>query len=273
MDTLIKTASRTASVGGDHLRTLGHKAAMLAESSGLPLTEAVCRTISGQNLNPIQVQRVVEFTNHEAFENKYSALLGGTCTAVEFSAGPADPEVVLMQLEKSGGMTRDVPVHASTDYSMAPTKRAHVELMYDNMRTPEGLRGDQLRQLSMLKAAHEELTGSAEASRYMKDQHLENVCAQTKQALAAGASPARVLEAWTGVDAMLAAPTADRVFGEISLPKIASHSAPINPRHPVVTSFAAFSKEAHNYVTLRKGLLELESQMHGASARLRAGGS
>lgn len=271
MDTLIKTASRMASADAGRLQALGYKAAMLAESAGLPLTEAVYRTVVGQSLNPTQVQRVVEFTNHEAFNNKYSALLGGPCTAVEFSAGPADPEVVLMQLQKCGESHEAQTAHG-IEYTMAPTKRGSLELHFEDMRTPEGLRLDHMRHLSMLKAAHEELTGSVEAARYTKDQLFEQVHENTKRAFAEGADPRMLLAAWQRVDAPLAGPTADRVFPSITVTKVSSANAPINPAHPVVTSFATFSKEARAFATLQKGLLALESQMHDASKKLSAGG-
>lgn len=271
MDTQIKTASRAGAADAGRLQMLGQKAAMLAESAGLPLTEAVYRTVVNQPLNPIQIQRVVEFTNHEAFSNKYSALLGAPCTAVEFSAGPADPEVVLMRLEKEGHMQTSMPSADLSAYMSGPTKTSSLELVFEDFRTPEGLKLDQLRHLSLLKAAHEELAESVEVSRYNLDQYLDALTTTTKRALSEGADPARLVDAWGRVDASLSGPTADRVFGGITITKVATIPRPINPDHPVVIGFAAFSKEAHTYAHLRKGLLALESQMHTASAQLSGG--
>lgn len=273
MDPLIKLAMREVPAGPEKLQALGHKAAMLAESACIPLSDAVVQTVMCEKLNPHQVQRVVEYTNHEAFNQKFSSLMGGPHRAVEFPAGPADPEVVMSMLQKKGG-TVDVPLD-HLDYSMPPMKQSSVsesEFWAPEFRTQEGLRLDVLGLRSKVASAHEEISNDMEVSKYFMEQKLEALRSQVKLALDQGADPSRLLNAWAQVDRELAAPTADRLFGSVVVTKVATVQAPINPQHPVVAEFAGFSKEARNYATKVAAVRELETELHKLDTWIRNGG-
>jgi hypothetical protein len=270
MSAWIKLAAQERVADASHLQALGQKAAFLAESAGLPLTEAVVETVCCEKLNQHQVQRVVEYTNHEAFNSKFSALLGGPNKAVEFNAGPADPEVVMMQLSKRASTNSEVALD-NMDYSMAPMKRAmSVEWQQEaEFRTPEGVRADVVGLRSKLAAAHEDLVGSSEVSLYFMNSRLQELQEQVKIALAAGADPNGLVSAWSRHDAVLGPATADRLFPQMEAGKVASRS--INPAHPVVQKFAEFAKEARSYAQAMGAVRELEAELHRVDTWIKGG--
>ena len=90
-------------VSGEHLEVLGKYAARAWDRGDYnTLNEAVVGTVRDEHLSPEQVRRVVEFCNGEAYLSEFRKE-GSKHRVVHFACGPADPGVVLRDLNDGGG--------------------------------------------------------------------------------------------------------------------------------------------------------------------------
>ena len=104
------------------LQDLGRKAAEgFSNKKYATLTTAVLNTVKQAGLTPMQVQRVVEFANKEAYAAQHSSKLAQAERNIEFSGGPARATDVLEQLN-SVPHRRIEPSY--DDYKSAPAKTA-----------------------------------------------------------------------------------------------------------------------------------------------------
>jgi hypothetical protein len=88
---------------------------------GKSLNDAVLSVIGHEDLGPEHTRRVCEFANQEAFQREWEK--GGSVRNVEFDGGPADPAVVLRELN-DGARPETVRV---SDYDEPPTKTARAD--------------------------------------------------------------------------------------------------------------------------------------------------
>lgn len=104
-------------VSGEELETFGKRAAADWSAGRYEtLTEAVVETVKHAHFSPEQVRRVVEFTNQHAYLNEFKK--EGSHKVVHFDCGPADPALVIQDLNDGGGGT--VFDNGVSDYATAP---------------------------------------------------------------------------------------------------------------------------------------------------------
>jgi len=88
---------------GQELEVLGKTAAKKYIGGELTLSKAVVETVKTAGLSPEQVKRVAEFANTEAYLDEFRK--EGEHKVIEFKGGPADPSVILQDLNDGGGGT------------------------------------------------------------------------------------------------------------------------------------------------------------------------
>lgn len=190
-----KNASPRASA---HLAVLG-KTAAAAWGSGkfASLTDAVVDTVRSEALGPEQVQRVVEFANHTAFDSEFKR--ASRVRIVDFSAGPADPVSVLNRLNEAPKTAQD---NGSLDYIGAPpsgTRASRLELIKAAFKT-EGSSYEVDNPMSTMSAARMDLDQAyddktAEISRleFEYERFQDRFYQEVKQAAAGGVSLGEVV--------------------------------------------------------------------------------
>ena len=256
----------------DHLQLLGKQAAQLAESGGLCLTDSVVHTLNAEGLNPNQVQRVVEFANTEAFQQKFASL-DPAMRVVDIDGGPADPQRVLQSLNDTA-RPQDVTMD-SLDYLLSPhekTSSTPLSPYEPTFRTVEGVQGDVLRLQQKLAAAQDELVASTESSKFQMMEALDELAGVVKTASLDGACHEDLVNAWCEIDSELVGSTLARM-PELETRYGVKVASQINPAHPVVTKYASFVKHAHQYHTyalaqrnVERRLMEVTSMLGAAHA-------
>jgi hypothetical protein len=254
--------NHTRSIDSTELRDLGRSAVDLSNSHGIGLTEAVVRTIGHQKLSQHQVRRVVEAANHQAFASKYAAT-SGVLRAVEFDAGPADPEVVLGQL-RSTSMESDKSA-SFDDYGLPPMVEIPPEVII-SAPVQMGSIKDVYRLQDKLAWALEECIAGAEAARWNTRAAFEELHKQASSALVYGATPDDLIAAWSRIDGELAKVASDRLGMRLTGVKTASE---INPDHHVVGAFATLHAAMQDSVRYTNARMTVETELAKLSAALR----
>jgi len=113
--------ARARPVDPGRLQFLGKQAAALYTSNRTPLNDAVLSVIGTEDLGPEHARRVCEFANQEAFQREWEK--GGSVRNVEFDGGPADPAVVLRELNDGARPATS----RITDYDSPPVKTARAD--------------------------------------------------------------------------------------------------------------------------------------------------
>jgi hypothetical protein len=107
---------------GEELEVFGKQAACQYVTGKAPtLNEAVVETIKHAGLSPEQVKRVIEFANVDAYLKEFNKE-GSDHKYIEFDGGPADPSVILKDLNDGGGGT--VFDRGTADYDQPPGQKA-----------------------------------------------------------------------------------------------------------------------------------------------------
>ena len=102
---LILQQQQARKVTGEELETYGKYAATLYSRGRYPtLGESVVQTVKTASLSPEQVKRVVEFANTAAYLEEFHKE-GQQHRYIELAGGPADPGVVLRDLNDGGSPT------------------------------------------------------------------------------------------------------------------------------------------------------------------------
>lgn len=117
-------------VSGEELEVMGKKAAsryLCGECN--TLNNAVVETVKQAGLSPEQVKRVIEFANTNAYIEQFNKL-GSDHKYVEFHGGPADPSVILKDLNDGGGGT--VFDRGLADYNRLPMEKSSSDLLAQN---------------------------------------------------------------------------------------------------------------------------------------------
>lgn len=110
-------------VAPEDLELFGKKAAAVWSSGACStLSDAVVSTIKHAHLSPEQVKRVVEFTNHSAYQNEFKKE-GSNHRYIDFGeGGPANPSEVLKELN-SGGTEVVTRENNLDDYNGPPPEK------------------------------------------------------------------------------------------------------------------------------------------------------
>jgi hypothetical protein len=117
-------------ISGEELEVMGKKAAaryLTGEQD--TLNSAVVETVKQAGLSPEQVKRVIEFANTNAYIESFNKL-GSEHKYVEFHGGPADPSVILKDLNDGGGGT--VFDRGMADYNHLPLEKSSSDLLAQN---------------------------------------------------------------------------------------------------------------------------------------------
>lgn len=114
-------------ISGEDLETMGKRAAdQWASGAFKTLSDSVVGTIKTAGLSPEQVRRVIEFANTHAYLVEFRKE-GSAHRVIDFDGGPADPSVVLKDLNDGGGGT--VFDRGTLDYNAPPAgKSKHASL-------------------------------------------------------------------------------------------------------------------------------------------------
>lgn len=259
MATLQRDRGRNASAS--ELESLGKTAARLSDTSGLSLTEAAVRTLEPHGFNAEQIRRVVEHANIAAVNHKFASL-SGRDRIVHIDGGPADPVTVIDALSASASAPGARLM--AMEYATAPDhyKTASVPILntYDPDMPDLGTK---------LAAAHEELSGMASALEFRMQMQFDDVCHRAKQAARDGASLTDLAIAWSHVDPQLVDTVTTRLQGEVHT-GVKTAGRRISSEHPVVESYAAFSKVAHEYNRAVNARRNIEGEMAKVATFLRA---
>lgn len=243
------------------LETLGKEAAALANTSGLGMNEAVVQAIGKTKLNSEQVRRVVEFANHEAFHQKYSAL-DPRMRAVDIDGGPADPVQVLQDLNNGArpqSMQIDAFEYTATPKTAGTTMDFGLGVVAEERMTKTAALSDLLVLKEKLATAHEQLIGDSGSQKMQMQDSFQDLIDTIGQAKRAGLCAEDVRDAWASINPKLAEIASVRAAlpsrGSI---KVAQH---INPLHPVITKFAEFARYAEAYAVADTARRDVESQL------------
>lgn len=256
--------ARAKPVDPGKLQFLGKQAAALYTEAGTPLSEAVISVIGKEDLGPEHARRVCEFANQEAFQHEWEK--GGSVRNIEFRGGPADPAMVLRELN-DGARPDAVRVR---DYDEPPVKVARADRRVEQEifgkyasdqthSTPGGA--------SDVHSLYQTVTG-ARGHLHSKISGLE----VTKEALArelgdavctevlSGGSLHKVASAWSAfcrkqnlfhealsvsVNRMRERAVPDSAFDmdKVACLPFSAEKIP-NPQHPVISRFIEFTKTA-----------------------------
>jgi hypothetical protein len=113
--------ARAKNVDPGKLQLLGKQAAALYSEGGTSLTDAVVNVIGKEDLGPEHARRICEFANQAAFQNEWEK--GGSVRNIEFEGGPADPAVVLREMN-DGARPETLRI---SDYDEPPQKLARAD--------------------------------------------------------------------------------------------------------------------------------------------------
>jgi len=281
----------------EQLEMMGKKAACLYDQRGTDLSEAVVEVTKEARLAPEQVKRVCEFANTAAYLNEFEK--GGEVRNVTFSGGPADPGKVLRELNDGSHPAVNHVKEAGYEPPTGHYKTASADhLLAQALGVTEGfektaeacanhmVRANQIDEVYDLKV---KLGGVRDhlRSRYVSSGVLFNdvrgdLCKEAEQVLAGGFSlgdVARALAPFSPNPFLLK--TAMMEIGEhlqtkghdpsslgSSLTKTAGKAVP-NPKHPLVTTFTAFTKVAMEHRKLEAAVGLIDEQLGTVNARLK----
>jgi hypothetical protein len=250
---------------GEYLEVLGKKAAAdWTAGEHKTLTDAVVTTVKQAQLSPEQVKRVAEFANTAAYLEAFKKE-GATHHVVDFPGGPADPAVILQDLNDGGGGS--VFDRGTGDYD-APPKTASIEsdvaerelgaIFGADLKTelPYANPHSEVIELKdKLAGAEDHLQTQLDGLEVMYADLGDRVYHQVKQAALSDVSLGDVMQAWSTV-----APSADHIKVAFSLitPRLlrdgvfhtleaavasvdkTASARVVNTEHPLIVEFEEF---------------------------------
>lgn len=269
-------------ISGEHLEVLGKKASSLwSEGRCDTLTEAVIETVKHAGLSPEQVKRVIEFTNTDAFLREFKKE-GQAHRVVDFgSGGPADPSIILKDLNDGGGGS--VFDRGTLDYDQPPMSKAasvqEDDLLFSafarqEQKYPEVNPYCQVIELrDKLAGAQEHVTSMLSGLEIAYSDLADLIYGDVKQAALQGYSLGDMVQVWSAaspseehvkVAFQLLTPRLlrEEVFHSVdevnsSLTKVASLRV-VNPRHPAVTHFREYCETLSKLAEFRAAKEELQ---------------
>lgn len=205
--------TRNIRVWPGKLQELGQEAAR-GYASGQSLTEAVIDAIGSEELGPEHIRRVCEFANQAAYKNEWDK--GGNVRNIEFEDGPADPAVVMRELNDGARQDAQPSERVISDYDYEPPDEGPVktaastiekELFADHL-SPKTHREDVVDPFNDMLRIHQQFTGAEEhmlskiSSLQVREQEVKDaLCHEVRKAVLNGESFAKIAYAWARSDA------------------------------------------------------------------------
>jgi hypothetical protein len=247
-------------------------------------------------LSPEQVRRVCEFANTDAFLREFKKESGANHKVVDFDGGPADPSVVLGDLNDGGGGT--VFDRGTLDYHMPPTEKHASDERAEAALTAafgpgeavlpfENPLADVMEFRDKAAGAYEHLSAQVSGLETAFDDLSERLYFQVKQAALGGSSLgeiSQVLEVGAPSDEymkiafemMTPRLLKEGVFLSIdaavaSLDKVASRRM-VNREHPLVSVMTEYSECLNKLAHTRAAQAELNAAQAEATAFLKSAG-
>lgn len=272
------------------LQLLGKQAAALHSDGGTPLTEAVLSVIGHEDVGPEHARRICEFANQEAFQREWEK--GGSVRNVEFEGGPADPAVVLRELN-DGARPEAIRV---SDYDEPPTKLARADRRVEEeifgkyagvmapMMVPRGL-PDLHRMRQTISGAQEHFMSKISGVEVTKMTLARELGDEVCKAVMEGDSLYKIANAWSrfgadkrdfqeALDVSITRMRERRVPGwDVEAEKLAGEQETVgkipNPAHPLISRFIEFTKVAAQYRVLKSAHGVLGEQLGPVNAAIR----
>lgn len=287
--------SHARSVSGEDLETYGNRSAeKWASGEYKSLNDAVVGEVKHAGFAPEQVRRVVEFANTRAYLAEFRKE-GSTHKIIDFQGGPADPAVVLRDLNDGGGGT--VFDRGSLDYSREPkSKTASVSAVAERelqekfaasgpTEYPEvNPLGDFVDLRDKIAGVYQHKTSELSGLEVMFMDLSDLLYGQVKQAALNGYTLGDVLSAWQPVtpDAeyvkVAFAAIAPRLLKEevfrspallgASFEKVATARQLVNLEHPLVSTFQDFCQILYKLAETRESRDEAGAALETANAFL-----
>lgn len=262
----IEQQRHARSVSGEDLELLGKKASDLYRTGREPsLTKAVVAAVKTAGLSPLQVQRVIEFANTDAFLTAFRKE-GQAHRVIDLPGGPAIPTDVLNDLNDGGGGS--VYDRGTRDYESPPEAKQASVMTEEAFRAawgvtePPVVMADPLREAMDIKyklaGAEELLTQEISTLERLLGDANEELYSGVKQAalegyalgdivavmaLAESAHPVFMKRAFEEISPRL---VKDGVFSpeglESSFQKTASGAKTYAANHPLTQAFEQFSQ-------------------------------
>jgi hypothetical protein len=285
--------ARARPVDPGKLQLLGKQAAALYSDAGTPLTQAVLSVIGSEDVGPEHARRVCEFANQEAFQREWEK--GGSVRNVEFSGGPADPAVVLRELN-DGARPEAIRV---SDYDEPPSKLARADRRVEeeifgkyahpiihHSEVPSGV-PDLHRLRQTITGAQDHFHSKLSAAEVTKEALARELGDEVCKAVMSGDSLFKIANAWShfstdrvtfqeALDVSIDRMRERRVPGwDTEVEKLAGQQESIgripNPEHPVISRFIEFRKVATQLRILKGASEVLEEQLQPVDRALRGG--
>lgn len=281
----------------EKLELMGKRAAALFRDSSTSLSQAVVETVKEARLAPEQVKRVCEFANTTAYLEAFEK--AGELRNITFDGGPADPSVVLKDL--NDGSSPAINQVESSDYSTPSSsyktssvndsllaEAFNVSSVFDKTAAVEkhSRHADPMEDVNdmriNLEAVRDDLISKLSSAEVVYGDVRQAVCEAAAQAVESGTTLADISRAWADYaprgDLLKAAmvevvghlQSRGHEYEEIndSLKKVASTGVMANPEHPVIQSFAGFAKAAHVKNVLRRGVSVIDEQLSNVRKQL-----
>lgn len=283
-------------VDPEQLELMGKRAAAAYSEHGTRLSDAVVEIVKEAKLSPEQVKRVCEFANTNAYLSEFEK--AGEMRNVTFEGGPANPSVVLKDLNdggnpmlsklrsndyteptghyKTAGVTEDALAEA---FGIKPgdkekTASAHSGVDRDHMSHYNPV--DELNDLRIcLEGTRETMVSKLSTSGVVYDDVSSDLCKTAAQEFETGTPMGDIARVWAShapnaplfkeAMALVVKHLQSRGHSEEeltqSLNKTASAGTLPNPTHPLVEQFVAFTKVAHGHHILQKSIEVLDEQL------------
>lgn len=269
-------------VSKEHLQQLGREAASLYGDRKGTMTDAVISVLEKEaGLTPEHVKRVVEIANNEAYRDEFD-MMDGEHRIVNLDGGPASPGVVLRELEmadsapalvksaaRAAALRAFVPGEEEYEDFFDKEKTAHEEAL--PLSRPHG---ELIDFRGQLQAARSHMMSKLSSAEITYDRVAGEMYNLVKQAVLTGTSPAEVSVVFQRV-------SPSPVFTKLALRHIANtmqredipavnasrekikqaSERTLNAHHPLVESFASFTKVAEERASLIKGINEIDAQL------------
>lgn len=290
-------------VDPEQLELMGKRAAAAYSEHGTRLSDAVVEVVKEAKLSPEQVKRVCEFANTNAYLSEFEK--AGEMRNVTFEGGPANPSVVLKDLNDGGNPM--LSKLGSSDYAKPTghyktagvTDEALAEAFGikagDKEKTASAYSGvdrdhmshyspvDELNDLRLcLEGTRETMVSKLSTSGVVYDDVSSDLCKTAAQELETGTPMGDIARVWAShaPNALLFKEAMALVVKHLqtrghseeelskSFNKIASAGTLPNPTHPLVEQFVAFTKVAHGHHILQKSIEVLDEQLTTVRSKL-----
>lgn len=257
-------------LSAEQLIALGKTAAKQADSSGIPLTDAVVRSVGMTKLNSEQIRRIVEAANHEAFDRKFASM-SADMRVVELNGGPANPEAVIERLNAAALPTKVAHQMNTNDYLLPPSYApAQVTPDLPNVKEAAAESVHSLRDLAeKLATATSELKGIAAAREVDLHNAILKVASVARTAVSSGAYHEDFERAWGATSPKIAR----ELLPHLNLPRAPDHvkiaSRVFSDDSEVVTAFIHTAKCADAYEAAHLAAESMQGELDKTTTFLR----